>query len=381
MIDKKNSVVFLFINGPHHVYHLILPALKYASINNDTKTIIISGNPRNTKIINEAKILTGITSFKLIDIPAPLRYKFKNYKNKLYPPVYTRIKKIVNILNDASAIISTSHEIPTYLDNYKIKNSTLFYLYHGTGTRGYGFEEKLKDFDYIFTPGKYHSERLKKKLSLNKKQIIIVGMPKLDWLKLKKIKKTSLFNNDAPIFYYNPHWDMKLSSYLKWGGIILNFFFTNNRYNLIFSPHPLIKHLSNKGKYKIETGLKNANNIIIDYESEECIDGTYCASADVYIGDVSSMVTEWILQRPRPCIFINAHQISWEGNDDYYMWKFGSVISEFSLLEETMKKTVHNNPYEKIQKRLASKFVHENVKSSSRLCAEFIMRKICSMDK
>ena len=151
MIGKKNSVVFLFINGPHHVYHLILPALKYASINNDTKTIIISGNPTNTKIINEAKILTGITNFKLIDIPVPFRYKFKNYKNKLYPPVYTRIKKIVNILKEASAIISTSHELPTYLDNYKIKNSTLFYLYHGTGTRGYGFEEKLKDFDYILS--------------------------------------------------------------------------------------------------------------------------------------------------------------------------------------------------------------------------------------
>ena len=55
--------------------------------------------------------MTGITNFKLIDIPVPFRYKFKNYKNKLYPPVYTRIKKIVNILKEASAIISTSHEI------------------------------------------------------------------------------------------------------------------------------------------------------------------------------------------------------------------------------------------------------------------------------
>ena len=77
-MDKKKSVVFLFINGPHHVYHLILPALKYASMNEDIETILISGNPTNTKIINEAKILTGFNQFNLIDIPIPFRYRFKN---------------------------------------------------------------------------------------------------------------------------------------------------------------------------------------------------------------------------------------------------------------------------------------------------------------
>ena len=380
MIDKKKSVVFLFINGPYHVYHLILPALKYSSISNNTKTIIISGNPTNTKIINEAKILTGITQFNLIDIPVPFRYRFKNYKNKLFPPVYTRIKKVIGILKNASAIISTSHELPKHLDTYKIKTPTLFYLYHGTGTREYGFENKLKDFDYILAPGNYHKERLKKALLLTDEKINIVGTPKSDWIKLKKIKKNNLFNNESPIFYYVPHWDINISSYLKWRKIILNYFLDNNQYNLIFAPHPLIKHLSRKEGYKIETNLKGANNIIIDHGGENSINGTYSALADIYIGDVSSMITEWILQKPRPCIFINAHQIRWENNNDYYMWTFGNVISEFNDFEKIIKRSIHINDHEKIQKKLRDEFVQNNTKPSSDLCAEFIANKINSIE-
>mgnify|MGYP006124929987 CR=1 FL=1 len=379
MIDKKKSVVFLFINGPHHVYHLILPALKHASIINNTKTIIISGNPTNTKIIKEAKILTGITQFNLIDIPVPFRYRFKNYKKKIYPPVYTRIKKIVGILKNASAIISTSHELPKHLEFYKIKGPTLFYLYHGTGTREYGFENKLKDFDYILTPGNYHKERLKKTLLISDEKINIVGTPKSDWIKLKKIRNNNLFNNESPVFYYVPHWDINLSSYLKWRKIILNYFINNNQYNLIFAPHPLIKHLSKKEGYKIENNLKSANNIIIDHGGKNSIDGTYSALADIYIGDVSSMITEWILQKPRPCIFINAHEKKWKNEDDYYMWNFGSVVSEFNDFEKIIKKSINSNDYEKIQKQMRDEFVQLNTKPSSDLCAEFIANKITSL--
>ena len=50
---QKKSILFLFINGPHHVYHLILPALKFAALDNGTESILVSGNPTNTKIIND----------------------------------------------------------------------------------------------------------------------------------------------------------------------------------------------------------------------------------------------------------------------------------------------------------------------------------------
>ncbi len=36
--DEK-SVIFLFINGPHHVYHLIMPALRFVALKNEIETL------------------------------------------------------------------------------------------------------------------------------------------------------------------------------------------------------------------------------------------------------------------------------------------------------------------------------------------------------
>ena len=376
MSKQNKTVLFLFINGPHHVYHLILPALRFSALKNEIETIFISGNPLNTKIINDTKKITGLNNFTLIDIPLPLRYRIKNYKNRLYPPVYTRIKKVIKYLRNANAIISTSHNFPEYLSKYEIKRPTLIYLYHGTGTRAYGFESSLKEFDHILIPGQYHKDRLIKSFPVKDGQLEMVGVPKLDWMKIKKSKSQRLFNNDNPIFYYNPHWEIEFSSYLKWKDVILEFFKQKKFYNLIFSPHPLIQHLSKKTGYELNEKNIVEDNILVDLESDQCLDGTYTSMADVYIGDISSMVTEWVMQKPRPCIFINAHNVNWKGNDDYYMWRFGKVVNELKEFEDAVKKSTHHNDFEKIQKKLKNEFIYSSDKSSSDLCARFIETKL-----
>jgi len=371
-LDKKGSVVFLFINGPHHVYHLIMPALRFAETSSDFETKIISGNPRNTDIIIKSAKKYGISNFELIDIPLPFRYRINRYKDKLYPPVYTRIKKITTILSNASAIISTSHELPEYMKEHEIEGPLLLYLYHGTGTRAYGFESKLNMFDHIFVPGEYHLNRLRQELSLPEEKMILTGKPKLDWLRDKSYNSKGIFNNDNPIVYYNPHWDMRLSSYLIWRKFILDFFSKHNDYNLIFSPHPLVKHLSKKAGYDIENSEINSDNIKIDHDSQYCIDGTYNSIANVYVGDVSSMVTEWVMLRPRPCIFINAHQIDWMENDDYHFWRYGSVVNQFEKFPELISRSLEINDHKKIQLEMRDKFIHNSDQTSSDICAQSI---------
>jgi hypothetical protein len=83
--SKRKSVVFLFINGPHHVYHLITPALRFVEINNSYEIKIISGNPWNTKIIDQASNEMGVSNFKLIDIPLPFRYESKTTRASYIP--------------------------------------------------------------------------------------------------------------------------------------------------------------------------------------------------------------------------------------------------------------------------------------------------------
>jgi CDP-glycerol glycerophosphotransferase (TagB/SpsB family) len=371
------SVFFLFINGPHHVYHLIEPALRFATDNNQYEPIFVSGNPINTKIIKDSQRLYSSASFKLIDIPLPLRYRLiKSYKAKLYPPVNTRLNKIVSKLKNASAIVSTSHELPKYINKNKIKRPKLFYLYHGTGTREYGFDNKLDGFDYILAPGPYHRDRLINDDVCDEKKIRMVGQPKLEWIKNNHPSKTNLFNNENPVFYYNPHWEMEISSYLSWRNVVLDFFRKHKEYNLIFAPHPLVKHHSKRKNYKINNQDDSSENIIIDLDSPKLNDGTYNALSDVYIGDVSSMVTEWINFKPRPCIFINAHNTSWEGNENYDMWRYGTVTDDPNNFKNIIKDSLSNNPYHKKQIEHQQRFIHQSDSSSSELCANYILKEL-----
>ena len=371
------TVFFLFINGPHHVYHLIEPALRFASDNNQYEPVFVSGNPINTRIIKDSHRLHSSASFTLIDIPLPLRYRLiKSYKAKLYHPVHTRFNKIASKLKDASAIVSTSHELPKYIDDNKIKTPKLFYLYHGTGTREYGFDNKLDGFDYILVPGTYHKDRLIKEKVCEEKKIRIVGQPKLEWIEKNKTSESNLFHNDNPIFYYNPHWEIGLSSYLNWRNIIIEFFKNNQEYNLIFAPHPLLKHHSRKNNYTLQSENDVSENIIVDLDSTNLNDGTYNALSDVYIGDVSSMVTEWINFKPRPCIFINAQNINWKKNKNYDMWKYGSVIDDPNQFEEEIKNSIKDNAYYIKQMDHQKIFLHQSNRLPSKLCADYIFEEL-----
>ena len=111
--------------------------------------------------------------------------------------------------------------------------------------------------------------------------------------------------------------------------------------------------------------------------SNQCLDGTYTSIADIYIGDISSMVTEWVLQKPRPCIFINAHNVNWKNNDNYYMWKFGKVVNELKEFEEAITESISYNQYNEIQKILKSEFIYTTEKISSDMFADFITKKVC----
>lgn len=374
---KRNYVCFLFINGPHHVYHLIEPALTFSSKVHGFETLLISGNPINTKIIRNAHKMHSKAKFKLIDIALPLRYSLmKNYKNKVYPPIYTRIDKILRELENSVAIISTSHDLPNYLIKRKINGPMLFYLYHGTGTRAYGFEKNLSLFDHILIPGSYHKKRFLKEKICNDKKLTIVGQPKFDWIAKNYNYTNQLFDNDNPTFYYNPHWELGLSSYFKWQRFILDFFMVNKQWNLIFAPHPLVKHMSSREKYNIDLDKYNSQSIIVDHESEKLVDGTYNILSDVYIGDVSSMVTEFLNLKRRPCIFINAHEINWEEQESYHIWNYGEVVDDNRTFTLAVKNSLKKNRFQEKQKKYLQDFIHREKKTSSTLCTDHIIKEL-----
>ena len=151
-----------------------------------------------------------------------------------------------------------------------------------------------------------------------------------------QIKKT-YFNNKNPVVLYNPHFTPPFSSWHHHGLEVLEFFYNNTDYNLIFAPH--INLFAKKGKEKKEAIPKKffeAKNIHIDLGSIESVNMTYPTQANIYLGDVSSQVYEFIIT-PRPCIFINSENISFKKDSNYRFWQCGEVINTVKTLDKALQ--------------------------------------------
>src|SRR3546814_20802213 len=93
---------------------------------------------------------------------------------------------------------------------------------------------------------------------------------------------------------------------------------------------------------------------------------TYTRSADIYVGDVSSQVYEFIYE-PRPCVFILPERIDYRQNPDYAHCRFGDVTftptSFFHALEISQQK---HSAYNDAQQTGASEALGESGRAAWR---------------
>lgn len=145
---------------------------------------------------------------------------------------------------------------------------------------------------------------------------------------------TAFFPGDNPTILYNPHFDPKLSSWYDLGKRILEYFYERPQYNLIFAPHVMLfqkrAHISlTKRHFRFSGGISEkyskCQHMLIDTGSDRSVNMAYTLNADVYLGDASSQVYEFLV-RPRPCIFINSHGADWRHDPNYAHWRLGPVI-------------------------------------------------------
>ena len=80
------------------------------------------------------------------------------------------------------------------------------------------------------------------------------------------------------------------------------------------------------------------------------MDMTYTRNTDIYVGDVSSQVYEFLV-KPKPCIFLNSHDANWQDNPDYGHWAMGQVCNDLDEFKVSLNKAVESHPeYVEIQK-------------------------------
>lgn len=216
---------------------------------------------------------------------------------------------------------------------YGLTDLKLIHTRHGAGDRAIGFNAASALFDHVLVSGPKVRDRLIADAKLAADRISIVGYPKFD-LAPEGPFRLPFEAGSGPTVLYNPHVSPHLSSWYRDGRGVLDFFVDHPEYNLIFAPHVMlferpfvltIDKLRIDRPGTIDAKYLQAKNIHIDLGSRLSTDMTYTLAADLYLGDVSSQIYEFLV-RPRPSIFINSHGVNFEKDPNYAHWQSGEVI-------------------------------------------------------
>ncbi len=214
----------------------------------------------------------------------------------------------------------------------------LIFCPHGAGDRSISVSPDIAQFDFVLLPGEKTRDRMIEGGIVREGDHAVIGYPKFDAPHLAV--PTKFFDNDRSTVLYNPHFDPLLSSWHGMGLQVLEYFAGQQTYNLIFAPHVMlfqrrilasVEHRKIRFRKDIPTRYRQMGHIRIDTGSERSVDMSYTRNADLYIGDVSSQIYEFI-QRPRPAIFLNSHDAQWHDDPSYAFWHFGQVVDDVADL-------------------------------------------------
>ena len=242
---------------------------------------------------------------------------------------------------------------------YRLDRLKIIHTRHGAGDRAIGFDKASLGFDHVLVSGEKIRTRLVDEVGLDPARLTIVGYPKFD---LQPPAGEPRLLDERPVVLYNPHASPHLSSWYEMGHQVLDWFAAHEEYQLIFAPHVMlferpftltIDKLRINRPGRIPQRFLRAPNIHIDLGSRASTTMAYTNRADIYLGDVSSQVYEFLLH-PRPCLFLDAHGVNWRNDPNYAHWAAGSVLREVSHLGDALANAagVHAIQYRATQQRM-----------------------------
>jgi len=103
--------------------------------------------------------------------------------------------------------------------------------------------------------------------------------------------------------------------------------------NFIIAPHMRLFGAKTPPSKDVFQPYASCENIHVDLGSERSTDMSYTRAANIYLGDVSSQVYEFLTAEPKPCIFLGSEETDWRDNPDYAHWSYGPVCHS---VEEVM---------------------------------------------
>lgn len=369
---KAKRVCFLYIAQHHQVWHSLSVAVAMAKLWPHIKVEIAATTPELLDYVSGLLSDLGGADIKLVLLPPAW---LRRLGGGGAPPKAPMLIANAWRLAKYDAVI-TPERTTALLRRLGVHHPLLVYTQHGAGDREGPFEPRLKLFDLVMAAGPKQQDRMLREGWVTPASCAMVGYPKFDLVDALPPRVAPRFDEQRPIVLYNPHFHPELGSWSRWGRTVLDAFAQDHRYNLIFAPHIRLFETASSGERAAFKAYAEHPRIHIDLGGPAAADMTYTQLADLYLGDVSSQVYEF-LRTPKPCLFLNASGADWRGDPSYHHWLYGPVLDAADHLGEAidMAFATHDDYRPAQIQGIAETFDVQNTPASER-AARAIMEKL-----
>ena len=369
----RPRVCFLFIAQTHQILHSLPIAVALARGWPDVEVEIAATTAEHLDYVRGLLAQLGGAPITSRLLP-PSWLRNLRLKGASTPPKALMLAANAQRLGRYDAVV-TPERTTALLRKLGVKDCKLVYTQHGAGDRGGPFEPRLKAFDLVMAAGPKQYDRMIAEGWVTPQTCAMVGYPKFDIIDALPGSPLPVFAQARPVVLYNPHFHPTLGSWPRWGRQVLEAFAADDRYNLIFAPHIRLFDGADPRTVDALASFVDHPRIHLDLGGPAAIDMTYTRAADLYLGDVSSQVYEF-LRTPKPCLFLNASDAAWQGDESFHHWLYGPVLNSVEGLVDAIASARRGHgAYSDVQVRgFAESFDLQETPSSVRAARAIVER-------
>lgn len=335
-------IAFLFNAQFHQILHGLPIAQALAAGHAEAEVSILAPTSAHFRFIERYLPRAAAGRIRFVELGAPPWLRFYRAASGAVAAGKKAILAHNRSLLAGYHALVTPERTSAYVRKLDLPGLKLIHTGHGAGDRERSFNPEIAKYDFVLLAGRKYEERLLAEGLVRPGHYAVVGYPKFDLL-LERPGGARLFSNQRPTVLYAPHFDPRISSWPRLGRPLLEQALRARDYNLVFAPHVRLFDPVRWWKRPPFRRFAAAENIIVDLGSDRSVDMTYANAADVYAGDVSSQVYEFIA-RPRPCVFLNAHRVAWQDDPFYLCWRCGPVIDDVAGFPAAMAAALRDFP-------------------------------------
>jgi hypothetical protein len=341
-MSERRHVAFLFIGGAHHVFHT-MPVACALSMRAGVEVTAFAADAETKGTIEG--VLTDHPGAK-VHVERLKRYALID---KLGRPSLTKLPTLWRNRRRLAAFdaLVVAECTSIALRRMGVRRSRFICLPHGAGDRAISFEPRFRQFDKVLVAGAKTRRRMVES-GVSAERVVEVGYPKAEYLARRSRQPLAFFDNDWPCILYNPHFRPQLSS-LDQAFEIVRAIGAVPACNLIVAPHIRVFEGASEADRQRWRALEVPGKVMVDTGSTAMIDMSHVAAADLYVGDVSSQVYEYLLLGIRPCLFLNAHDVAWQSDPDYAFWQLGDVVTPDAVVAGIQAALDHHGRYRAAQ--------------------------------